>query len=350
MSWKDLRLIGVKRIQVVIVKIQLQIWDKVIGDPVFILARRNKRQRLSFLEKSFIFKEIKQSNLSINDITQKYRIWRSTVFSIINDFKYPASNMFSQPGKISRIILSSRFLNKQDKEYWDMQTYPFISQDVANYMKERFGMKIGNNVYSKMMKENLLMSYKKGKSCISDLQKNRMELLKCWFAVHIIPNLSEFDMVININESSLSRATKLTHSWLTKGKACKLNNIWYSSSTSLIAAITSRGDAFAANTAGSVNGQMFLEFIVKLWKFIEKTCKIQAHKCQFMFESAMTHRSSRVVDYWKQRNLSITFIPPYMPELALIEKYLSILMRSVLRKAIGKKMSWQSVRATNMLK
>ena len=143
---------------------------------------------------------------------------------------------------------------------------------------------------------------KKGKLCIRDLQKNRMELLKFWFAVHIIPQLSEFDIVINIDESSFSWAAKLTHSWLTKGKAWKLNNIWYSSSTSLIATITSRGDAFASNAAGSVNGQMFLEFIVKLWKFIKKTCKIQAHKCLFMFDNAMTHRSSRVVDYWKQRN------------------------------------------------
>ena len=39
-----------------------------------------------------------------------------------------------------------------------------------------------------------------------------------------------------------------------------------------------------------------------------------------------------------------------MPEFAPIEKYFSILKKSVLKKKIGKKMSWQSVKAEDILK
>ena len=159
-----------------------------------------------------------------------------------------------------------------------------------------------------------------------------MDLLKCLFAIRIISHLSEFEMLINIDESSFSRTTKLAHSWLKKGKAWKLGNIWSSSSTFLITAITSRGNVFAANTKGSINSSMFLEFMAKLRTFIRGSCNIQEDRCLFIFDNASTHRSAKVVEYWKQYSLSVAFIPPYMPELAPIEKYFSILKNSILRR------------------
>ena len=98
-----------------------------------------------------------------------------------------------------------------------MQTYPFISQDVENYIKERFGIKIGNNVYSKMMKANLQVSYKKENHVLVIFRRREWNYLNVDLQ-NIIPHLSELDMVISIDYSSFSRATKLTHSWLTKGK------------------------------------------------------------------------------------------------------------------------------------
>ena len=127
-----------------------------------------------------------------------------------------------------------------------------------------------------------------------------MDLLKCLFAILIIPHLSEFEMLINIDESSFSRTLKLTHSCLKKGKAWKLGNIWSSSSTSIITAFTSRGNVFAANTKGSVNSSMFLDFMAKLRIFIRGSCNIQEDRCLFILDNASTHRSAKVVEYWKK--------------------------------------------------
>ena len=174
---------------------------------------------------------------------------------------------------------------------------------------------INKSVYSKIMRENLSMSYKKENSCISGIQKDRMDLLKCLFTIRIISHLSEFEMLINIDESSFSRTTKQTHSYLKKGKAWKLGNIWSSSSTSLITVITSKGNVFAANTKELVNSSMFLEFMAKLRTFIRGSYNIQKHRCLFILDNASTHCSAKVVEYWKQYSLSVAFIPSYMPEL-----------------------------------
>ena len=325
-------------------------FNKFIEKPAMTLAQRKWRQRLTFLEKSFIYKEGKQKHFTPSEISSKYGIWKSTVYSIIKEFMYPTSWMFSLWGRSSRILCSSRGINHYVQKYWDMQTNPYVLKDVSAHMKEKFRIKLNDKFYARIMKENLSLIYKKGKSWPVGLDRRKADLLKWLFAISIIPRLSDFEMVINVDESSFSRTTKLAHSWLKKGKPIKLNNIWYSSSTSLITAITSKGNAFAANTDGSVNSSIFLEFLKRLWWFIEEECRTKIDKCLFILDNAATHRSNNVIKYWQNRRISIAFIPPYTPELAPIEKYFSILKNMILRQTIGEWMSWQSTRASKVIR
>ena len=54
------------------------------------------------------------------------------------------------------------------------------------------------------------------------LQQDRQDLLKCYFTINIIPALSRFDLLINVDESSFSRTTNLIYSWSKKGQAKEL--------------------------------------------------------------------------------------------------------------------------------
>ena len=132
-------------------------FKNVIKEPILTLLRRKKRQRLSFWEKSFLYKESMQGQISINEIARKYRVWRNTVYSILNDFRNPISCMFSMSGKFSRIIWGSEALNQEIEEYYDAKVHLFISKDVSNYIKEKYGINISKSVYSKIMRENLSM-------------------------------------------------------------------------------------------------------------------------------------------------------------------------------------------------
>ena len=118
----------------------------------------------------------------------------------------------------------------------------------------------------------------------------------------------------------------------------------------MVAAITSTGHAFAWNTKGSVDCSIFLEFVNKLWCFIENWCHSKADKCLFILDNATIHRSRKVINFWKNKSILIAFIPPYTPELAPIEKYFSFLKNVILRKTVGERISWQSARAENVIR
>ena len=136
-------------------------FKNVIEETILTLSRRNKRQRLLFWEKSFLYKEPMQGQISINEIARKYRVWRNTIYSNLKDFRNRISCMFSMYGKSSRIIWISETLNREIEKYCDAQVHPFISKDVTNFIKKKYGININKSVYSKIMRENLSMSYKK---------------------------------------------------------------------------------------------------------------------------------------------------------------------------------------------
>ena len=96
------------------------------------------------------------------------------------------------------------------------------------------------------------MSYKQRKSHPVSYDERKLLLMEGLFSVNISKIIQKYDVLINIDEAMFSRSTKASRSWSIKGQETKLMNICFSNSTSLIAAITSLGDAFSVDTTGSI--------------------------------------------------------------------------------------------------
>ena len=79
--------------------------------------------------------------------------------------------------------------------------------------------------------------------------------------------MNSFDALINIDEASFSRFTKATRCWSAKGKEAIVENICFSNFTSLITAITTFGDVFAASIVGWVNILTFMKYLDVLEDF-----------------------------------------------------------------------------------
>ena len=147
----------------------------------------------------------------------------------------------------------------------------------------------------------------------------------------------------------LSRSTKASHSWSTKGKEWTLMNIWYSNSTSLITAITSNGDVFAADTNRFVTGKMLIKFIDELEIFLRQNSKISISKWLIILDNVSTHWCALMKKYIEENNLNFEFIPPYSPEMAPVERYFSLPMRVVGKKTTGLQINWKSDKSKTML-
>ena len=124
-------------------------------------------------------------------------------------------------------------------EFTKNRTSPFTSKEVCTRIKRTQGWNISKEAAIKIMKEHCRLFYKKGKSSQLGVNIVKQKLLKQYFAVKISQSILNYEVLINIDETTFSRDTKITHSWLLKERDSELMNIWYSNSTSSITSITS---------------------------------------------------------------------------------------------------------------
>ena len=172
------------------------------------------------------------------------------------------------------------------------------------------------------MKNELGLSYKKGKSRPFKLDPVKQCYIKSLFGVRIIRKLNEFSTLINIDETLLSRATKSTHSWLIKGIEWSVNNIWYTNSWSLITTITSTGSVYAAIYSNSVDAKIFVKFLKELKCFIYNKAKKDMRDCLILLDKAPTHHSKIVKDFIRKEKLNIAFILPIDLNLLILKNIL----------------------------
>ena len=98
-------------------------------------------------------------------------------------------------------------------------------------------------------------------------------------------------MLISIDESFSSRATKLTNSWLMKGVNQQLKNICIEDSTSLITSISPSRIVFASKTSGFVNNLIFVEYLKRLIQTLKEDFEINIMSCLIIMDNTTTHRS-----------------------------------------------------------
>ena len=219
---------------------------------------------------------------------------------------------------------------------WNDCSYPFTARDVSRNLHKILGVKIIEKVILQILKGSLGLSYKKRKSCPVDLSQNRQQLLKCLFSAKMSQYLSKYEILVNIDESSFSRRTKLDYSWQKKGQPWKLINIGFRNSSSLISAMTTTGKVFVAITIGSVNTSVFIKYLSVLKKFTKAKEKKFLNKCLIIIDNAVIHRSKKLQEYVNENDIRVAYIPPYMLDLTPIERLFGKLKHSILKKVIGR--------------
>ena len=159
--------------------------------------------------------------------------------------------------------------------------------------------------------------------------------------------MNNFFILINIDKTLFSRATNCTHSWLPKRKEWIINNISYSNSWSLITSIASTESAYAFRYSCSFTEEIFADFLKALKSFIQDEMKSNPNDWLILMDNASIHRSKIVKDTIHQEKLKIAFIPTYSPDLALIEKYFSLLKLIVIKVTQGSLVNLKSKNSFN---
>ena len=235
-------------------------------------------------------------------------------------------------------------------KYVSITKYPYTSRDISTYLFKKHWIRVNPRLIRSVLKEQMNMSYKLGKSRPVYHNETNTFLMKCIFSIKLSKTMNNFDALINIDETMFSRLTKTSRSWSQKGREMNLMNICFSNSTSLITAITTFGDVFTANINGSVTSEVFIQYLKELECFLIRKIGVLLSNWLLIMDNASIHRSSKMKEFIEEKKLSVAYIPAYSPELAPVERYFSMLKRLVTKQSSGLQVNWKSEKSRCLLK
>ena len=109
----------------------------------------------------------------------------------------------------------------------------------------------------------------------------------------------------------------------------------FKNSSYLISAIIFTVKVLFASTMESVNTSLFKVFLIKLKQFIQEYEETTFGQW-IVKDNNVNHRGKVIYEYFKNNDIRMVFIPPFMPELAIIERLFSIIKHIVLKNSRGK--------------
>ena len=220
--------------------------DPILPDPRELLLARSRWERITFEQKKLIYKLIKDDEVPIHIIRDKFSLSESTIKRILKMFEEWEHIVRPDTSKIGIKIFKSKKIKEATIDFiWNQET-PFTSKDVCAYLKDQFGVDIDSRTTARYMKNSLSMSFKKASSRPIQIDTLRIHRLKALYSIVLAKQLDSWEWIVNIDESSFSRLTKQNYTWLLKGIPGSTKNIQFSGSINLISAISTTGVSYTA--------------------------------------------------------------------------------------------------------
>ena len=206
---------------------------------------------------------------------------------------------------------------------------PYTSRDIQAEVKRITKAVVPLHIIRKYLKENLNLSWKRIPSRRVEWNLETISLQKLLFSIKISKWFGHLKYLVNIDESTFNRTTRIFYSWAQKGDHHPLRNLHFINSVSTISAISSTGKVFNKLLTSTLKAPDFVNFLSNMLSEIRSESSLRNNEIGIILDNSPVHWAKAVISFLKEENISVYFIPPYWPELEPIEKYFSILKRIV---------------------
>ena len=169
--------------------------------------------------------------------------------------------------------------------------YPVYWKDIARHLDVEYKMEIGTKYIHKFLKNSLNLSFKRGWSRMINYDFVKIKLQKGIFAWRLCKMIPKANLIINIDEASVSKNSKTHYAWLAKGQSGLIKNERIQGSLSFISAVATNGCAFNYVTKGTVNSSKFIKFLDHLKTHVIQWMKTNTNKALLMLDNWSTHQS-----------------------------------------------------------
>ena len=256
---------------------------------------------------------------TIVDISKILTISYSSVYRIWKEYqKDPVkfSDMFSS--KVLYLNVHSEIKEKLI-EFINNKGTPFTITDVKHFACHKIGVEVKTSDILKLMKSKPNLSFKRISSRPVTKESDRVTLMKKVFCNEYGNLLESETLIANIDEATYSRTTRINYSWGRRGKWIIMQNSSFNGSTSIILAITSKGDLMPAITSEYNNSKIFIKFLKKLIIWLRKDIKANLNFVKLLMDNSPIHWPSETENYLGLIQWKTLMLPPYSPEFAPIE-------------------------------
>ena len=205
---------------------------------------------------------------------------------------------------------------------WVAENCPSNASEVVDYVKETFGLEYSLSGMTALLKK-LEFVYKKStlipgkanpiaqKQFLSELEKLESEL-------------EESDEIFYMDGMHPQHNSKPSYGWFKKGKPAVLKANSGRQRININGALNANSLEVVIREDGSINAQS----TINLFKQIERTC-IDAKRIIVICDNARYYRSQLVTEYLETSKIEVKFLPPYSPNLNLIERLWRFLNKKV---------------------
>ena len=142
------------------------------------------------------------------------------------------------------------------------------------------------------MKKKVNLSYRKIKSRLVSINMNKIKMIRNLFAVKFSQFISKDTLLINIDESSINRNTKLQYSWGFKGVPIESQNSLFVGSVSMVMAILSNGSWINFVINETINSTNFNWLLKILYNWLKTKNFFSFSKVAIILDNCSIHNSN----------------------------------------------------------
>ena len=271
---------------------------------------------------------IHEENKSVNELSRDFNVSKGVLYRIRNHFK-----IISQPDAFRNVfkfrLNEEEMVVRSVHDFLKNQVDKFNVKDVHKFVEIKLGNNYPFHKIWNIMKKQFSLSYKRINSRPSNIELSKLILTRILFSIYASKLIDNDVLLINIDETTLSKTTKANYSWTPAGKNGETLNAKYINSMNIVLAICSNGSWLEMLTNDTLNAERFLIFLQNLKSWLDENHNFRFKKIWILLDNLSSHRTQKVIDFCSNWDIKLCFIPPYSPTWAPVELAFGVMKRKL---------------------
>ena len=153
---------------------------------------------------------LNNENTSVNELSKDYNVSTGTLYRIKNDLR-----LITNSEALRNVFRFKRHeeekVVKCIQEFLEHQVTQFNTSDIGKFVEKNLGYSYPLQKIRNTMKQEFSLSYKRINSRPSNIDLDKLQLTRILFSMRVSKLIDSDILLINIDESSLTKATKLNY-------------------------------------------------------------------------------------------------------------------------------------------